>query len=279
MDENDQLNLPMGTDLEAVLKEVEWDRSRGSRELTSMIIEESLIWTLEQDELDRETVKDICERISTLRPEMASVCTVGYLLWSTYKNYFEDHSSRNAFAEALRDLKQQQNEADEKIARYLEESDLDDKDILTFSRSSTVLSLLTNIESIQRVVVLHSFPGEEGIDLADELSEKLDVTFAYDVEAGYFLPEVDAFYTGVDSLFNDGSIVNKTGTKLLARSAESTPVRAVSDIWKLTHLEAITDVPRYPSPKELPHSIQREHPLFETVEPEYIDTYITDRGL
>lgn len=275
-EDDNQLDLPIGSDLDSVFREIKSDRSRGSRELTSHLLEELLIWALEEDQLDKGTVRSICSEITELRPEMAAVCSIGYLLWNKVKGAEE---TTEQLRDALRDLRKEQEQADQQILDHYQEAMLGDADVMTFSRSSTVLSLLRRSDTVDKSVVLQSFPGEEGIDMADDLSDKLDVTIAYDVEAGYFLPKVDALYIGVDCIFHDGSIVNKTGTRLLAAASGQTPVRCVTDIWKLARVEAVTDVPRFPSPDGTPDDLQREHPIFETIQPELINTYITNRGV
>lgn len=272
-------NLPQAERVQELLTKITSDRSRGSRELGAKLIEELLGWGLEIERLTETELKTLCRVIAELRPEMAVVVNTGYLLWDKFQRRKSDDPHK-ALTVGLRELRTAQEEAGNKIIEHSNASELNDRDVMTFSRSSTVLKLLLNEPAVQKAVVLHSSPGEEGIDLAEDLAKNVEVTFAYDVEAGYFLPRVDALYLGVDTIFEDGSIVNKTGSRLLARSStETTPVRAVTDIWKLSPEEAITEVPRYPSPNSLPEELQREHPLFETVPAELIDSYITNRGI
>ncbi len=272
-------NLPDADTVIELFNIITADRSLGSRELVTTLLEELLVWGLEIDFLPEEGVESICGKITKLRPEMAIVSNTGYLLWSQYRNGSKNDNLAN-FKDGLRKLRADHETADENIIENHAKSALKDKDVMTFSRSSTVLKLLLNAQTTEKSVVLHSYPGEEGIDLVEDLDEAIEVTFAFDVEAGYFLPRVDALYLGVDAIFKDGSIVNKTGSRLLARSARDvTPVRVVTDVWKLAREEAITNVPRYPSPKSLPEKLQREHPLFETIPAELIDTYITNRGI
>lgn len=273
-----QMDLPMGNDLDSVLAEIKEDRSRGSRELTAYLLEELLIWALEQNQIERSDLKTLCKSITTLRPEMAAICSVGYILWARLQEN-EETSEVKAFQQALRELRTEREESDQKLFEHHRKADFSEVNVMTFSRSSTVLSLLQQHPDIESAVVLHSFPGEEGLDMAEDLGRTLEVTFAYDVEAGYFLPKVDALYVGVDCLFHDGSIVNKTGTRLLAAASGQTPVRCVTDIWKLTRVDAVTDAPRFPSPDGTPADQQREHPIFETIQPELIDTYVTNRGV
>jgi translation initiation factor 2B subunit (eIF-2B alpha/beta/delta family) len=274
-----KLKHPQSSQLRDIFKEIKDDRNRGSRQLTTMLLEELLIWTLENDSIESEHIKSICKIVATLRPEMAGVSNTGYLLWSYYENEPDDSDPAKRFAGALRKLRAEKEQSCINLIEETKKANLPDHDVMVFSRSSTVLMLLKELEGIKKAVVLHSFPGEEGIDMAEDLRGGLDVTFAYDVEAGYFLPRVDALYIGVDALLPDGSVVNKIGSRLLARSADSTPVRAITDVWKLSPIDGVTDVPRYPSPAELATELQREHPIFETVPAKLIDTYITNRGV
>lgn len=278
-DSSTQMDLPMGDPLDRVFREIETDRSRGSRELTAYLLEELLIWALEKETLDHETLRSICETITTLRPEMAAVSSTGYILWSRVDEQATPEEEISVFREVLQNLRTEREEADQQLFQYHQLAEFSEEIILTFSRSSTVLSLIQQHDQIKKAIVLHSFPGEEGIDMAEDLGRTLDVTFAYDVEAGYFLPKVDALYVGVDCLFHDGSIVNKTGTRLLAAASGQTSVRCVTDVWKLTRNDAVTDVPEFPSPEGVPKSQRREHPIFETIQPELIDTYVTNRGV
>ncbi|GEM_PF-1724452 len=270
--------IPGAEELGNIFNRVTADRARGSRELTAFLLEELLVWCLELAQPpERRTIEKICREIVELRPEMAALTNFGYLLWSRFRD--KKSKTGESFCGALRELRARLEKADENIINAATEAKLNDQDVMTFSRSSTVLKLISSSPTIEKSVVLHSYPGGEGIDLAEDLSQEIDVTFAYDVEAGYFLPRVDALYLGADMLFEDGSVVNKTGSRLLARSAHKTPVRVITDLWKLADGELLSEVPRYPSPDELPQKIKRNHPIFESVPADLIDTYVTDMGV
>ncbi len=271
-------DLPQAERLDELFQELQGDHSRGSRELSALLLEELLLWSLEIDQITSEQIKDLCLKLTDLRPEMAAIANCGYLLWDRFQEKYDTGSPLPVFREVLRNLRTEEEETDLQLVEHARKANLDDADVMTFSRSSTVLMLVNELESIKKTVVLHSYPGEEGIDTAEDLTENTDVTFAYDMEAGYFLPRVDALYLGVDTLLHDGSIVNKLGSRLLARSAVDTPVRVVTDIYKYTPVDKISINPRYPSPGELAESLQRNHPIFESIPARLIDTYLTNKG-
>ncbi|MGM0381734.1 MAG: hypothetical protein ACQEP7_07070 [bacterium] len=272
------LSHPQADELTVLFQNIREDRSRGSRELTALLLEETLLWSLEIKQIDKRQVEEICRRLTKLRPEMAAIINTGYLLWDRFNESLDEQDTLNAFRRALRTLRSTGENLDQELIKHTRRANLKDRDIMTFSRSSTVIKLMSELENIEKAVVLHSYPGEEGIDSAEDLSENIEVTFAYDMEAGYFLPRVDALYLGADALLHDGSIVNKLGSRLLARSAVDTPVRVVSDIYKYTPVDKIANNPRYPSPEDLAADLKRDHPIFETVPARLIDSYLTNRG-
>lgn len=275
-----QINLshPQTEKLEELFHKIHKARSSGSRELTAFLLEETLLWCLEIEQINSTQVEEICRQLTELRPEMAAIINTGYLLWNRFEKLTAKKQPLVAFREALRELRTEGENADQQLIKHARKANLNDRDVMTFSRSSTVLMLMNELESIKKSVVLHSYPGGEGIDTAEDLIENIEVTFAYDMEAGYFLPRVDALYMGVDTLLHDCSIVNKLGSRLLARSAEDTPVRVITDIYKFAPVEKVANNPRYPSPEDLDDSLQRQHPIFETIPARLIDTYVTNRG-
>ncbi len=277
MNKQEQIH-PQADKLEELFREIKEDRSRGSRELSALLLEEMLLWSLEIEQVSKNQIKEICRQLTRLRPEMAAIANNGYLLWDRFWENQDNKSALQSFREALRNLRSEEEKTDQQLVKYAQNKNLNDADVMTFSRSSTVLMLINELESIKKTVVLHSYPGEEGIDTAEDLTENTDVTFAYDMEAGYFLPRVDALYLGVDTLLHDGSIVNKLGSRLLARSAVDTPVRVVTDVYKFAPVDKVATEPRYPSPNDLTDSLKRQHPIFETIPARLIDTYLTNRG-
>ncbi|SDN00923.1 Translation initiation factor 2B subunit, eIF-2B alpha/beta/delta family [Halogranum gelatinilyticum] len=111
--------------------------------------------------------------------------------------------------------------ADETAARNAAEllSETEAETVVTLSRSGTVTAALAEVPE---VVVAESRPACEGVAVAEELADAgTTVTLVTDAAMGYALAErdVDAAVVGADTLFSDGSVANKVGTRLLALAA------------------------------------------------------------
>jgi translation initiation factor 2B subunit (eIF-2B alpha/beta/delta family) len=105
--------------------------------------------------------------------------------------------------------------------------------LCTLSRSGTVWTVLSDAGT-EAVVVSESRPEREGVGVAERLTAEADADVAVTTEAG--LPTamrergVDAALVGADAVLADGSVVNKTGTTVLALAAREAgvPVYAVA---------------------------------------------------
>jgi translation initiation factor eIF-2B subunit delta len=108
----------------------------------------------------------------------------------------------------------------EKIFNELFNSIKKTKNIITVSRSGTVLNILKLWKSINknlRVVVCESRPMYEGRLLAEDLLKiGLKVEVITDSAMSLYVPKVDAAIIGADSVLKNGNVINKTGSKSLA---------------------------------------------------------------
>ncbi|EMA50939.1 MULTISPECIES: NUDIX domain-containing protein [Halococcus] len=95
-----------------------------------------------------------------------------------------------------------------------------DGTVLTLSRSGTVLNALRQA-SVEEVLVCESRPACEGVGVAEALADDCPVTLAIDAAAAHLLCErvVDAVIVGADTVFSDGSVLNKVGTRAVAVAA------------------------------------------------------------
>jgi translation initiation factor 2B subunit (eIF-2B alpha/beta/delta family)/8-oxo-dGTP pyrophosphatase MutT (NUDIX family) len=104
---------------------------------------------------------------------------------------------------------------------------LDDRGIdrvLTLSRSGTVRDAL--LSARPSVLVAESRTAREGVGVAESLADEgLEVTLAPDAAAGFAFADQadvdapDALLVGADTVFPDGGVANKVGTRALALSA------------------------------------------------------------
>jgi translation initiation factor eIF-2B subunit delta len=108
----------------------------------------------------------------------------------------------------------------ENIFNKLYKSIPNSKNIITLSRSGTVLNILKLWQRINKnliVVVCESRPMLEGRLLANDLLKfDLRVEIITDSVMSLFVSKVDAAIIGADSVLKNGNVINKTGSKALA---------------------------------------------------------------
>jgi translation initiation factor 2B subunit (eIF-2B alpha/beta/delta family) len=136
--------------------------------------------------------------------------------------------------------------------------------VLTHSASATVREALLYARP-PRVVCTESEPGGEGADLAHELTgEGLDVELVADAEAPELVARADLVVVGADTIFRDGTLVNKIGTRRLAESARAAkvPVLVAAETFKLAPFEPV----------------EQAEELFDVTPPALIELIVTDEG-
>jgi translation initiation factor 2B subunit (eIF-2B alpha/beta/delta family) len=143
---------------------------------------------------------------------------------------------------------------------YLE----DQRVVMTHSASSTVREALLHTPP-ERVVCTVSEPVGEGRELAEKLrAAGLTVDLVDDSDAEHAVGTITLLLVGADTVFRDGSLVNKVGTAGLAAAAEKAGVRVVvaCEVMKVSPAE-----PRDPGEER-----------FDLTSPEYIDRFVTEEG-
>lgn len=136
--------------------------------------------------------------------------------------------------------------------------------VMTHSASATVREAIVHTPP-DRIVCTVSEPEGEGRPFAEDLeSEGLTVEVVADEDAGHAVASVDLLLLGADAVFEDGSLVNKTGTSGLAKSASEAgvPVLVACETFKLTPNEASDP----------------EGERWDLTPPEHIDRYVTEEG-
>jgi ribose 1,5-bisphosphate isomerase len=139
--------------------------------------------------------------------------------------------------------------------------------VMTHSASATVREALLH-GTPERVVCTVSSPVEEGRPFAAELAaEGLAVDLVADDDADHAVATADLLVLGADTVFADGSLVNKAGTASLAAAACSAgvPVVVGCETFKL-------------APYTSADADDLEQ-LFDVTPPESITSYATDEGI
>ena len=164
--------------------------------------------------------------------------------------------------------------------------DSDWERVLTLSRSGTVERALRDA-SLEGVLVAESRPAREGVGVAERLAEACEVcevTLHTDAAVGHVLAshDVDAVVVGADAVLADGRVVNKTGTRGAALSAEreGVPLHVVCAADKITpdeepHLESGPPGAIYDGEAD----IEVLNPTFDVTPPDLVTAVRTERGV
>ncbi|MCH7665725.1 MAG: hypothetical protein IH936_07345 [Acidobacteria bacterium] len=108
--------------------------------------------------------------------------------------------------------------------------------VITLSSSSSVAAALeARAEKIETVHVLESLPGGEGRELAKRLGKTLaDVRLHADDELAAVVDAADTGVIGADSVFPDGSVLNKVLSAELGRLLDRAgkPLLVLTTSWK-----------------------------------------------
>jgi translation initiation factor 2B subunit (eIF-2B alpha/beta/delta family) len=152
--------------------------------------------------------------------------------------------------------------------------------ILTHSHSDTVMAVLERLARRDApVIATESNPLGEGRTTARLLAEQgLSVGLIADAQAGAFVSQMAAVLVGADTVFADGTVVNKVGTLALALLARErrVPFFVASESLKVApgRWEETTEpLPFHASPEEPPAV------YFDATPPRLITALITEDGV
>jgi len=144
---------------------------------------------------------------------------------------------------------------------------LEDAVVLTHSASATVREALLHTPP-GKVVCTVSSPQDEGRAFAEELrANGLEVELVEDDEAPARLEWASLLLLGADTVFHDGTLCNKAGTRVLAEAAarQGVPAIVACEVVKLAPIAA-ADAPALTAPE------------FELTPAELIDCVVTEEG-
>jgi translation initiation factor 2B subunit (eIF-2B alpha/beta/delta family) len=162
--------------------------------------------------------------------------------------------------------------------------------VLTLSRSGTVLETIRRLDPPPReVVIAESRPGGEGVGVAEELAPDYPTTLVADAGVASALRDlaVDAVLVGADTVFRDGSVSNKVGTRgtALAAAHEGVPVYVVAASAKVSPdfpIEADTEARDATELYDGPLSdadLDVRNPTFDVTPGEAVTGIATERGV
>jgi translation initiation factor 2B subunit (eIF-2B alpha/beta/delta family) len=142
--------------------------------------------------------------------------------------------------------------------------------VLTHSASATVREALLQTPPAH-VACTVSAPLEEGVSFSEELREAgLDVLLVPDEDGAAALEHASLLLVGADTVFRDGTICNKIGTRLLAEAAAArrVPVVVAAESLKLAPVDA----------RDAPPLDDEAATLFDLTPGALVDELVTEEG-
>jgi translation initiation factor 2B subunit (eIF-2B alpha/beta/delta family) len=212
---------------------------------------------------------DAGRELAASRPSVGAIAgAVGRLLAAANRHaQLEPEQLRQLVSEEAQALIESRQRAGASIAIQLSER-LPDAVVLTHSASATVREALVHTPP-DRVICTASSPQDEGRAFSDELRDAgLEVELVEDDEAPKQLEWASLFLIGADTVFRDGTLANKAGTRRLAEAAAENhvPTIVACEVMKLAPVDAPSDSESELTPVELLDCIVTEegtHPANE----------------
>ncbi|MBN2433801.1 MAG: hypothetical protein JXK07_00890 [Spirochaetes bacterium] len=168
------------------------------------------------------------------------------------------------------------------ILRYAVEFLLENSCIVTHSRSSLVLQILTKINPGIHVICTESRPLNEGRRLASELaSSGARVTLVVDTAIYSLLPKAECVLVGADAVTPLG-VINKIGTMGIAAVAteQGIPVYVATSLHKLFPYPLPISLRDYHEVWEQPPGdIEVENFYFDLTPFSHINNFLTEKGV
>ena len=215
-----------------IVRQIEDDRTHGASQLAMLGLEglKAFGQTWQGDNVDEfcEDLLVLIDELKSVRPSMVAIAN----LVGTFRLQFQDAAQGNLIdvrksaidiAVQLKDgAAQASQETSLAAADLISENDV----LMTHSLSSTIKSVFSRVSGKSvRAIVTESRPGSEGLLLAEHLSSlKIETTYITDAQIGLWASRADKIIIGADSILSDGSVVNKSGTSLLAMAARENDV-------------------------------------------------------
>jgi len=253
-------------EVEAGLRRLAEDRTSGSLELALAAID--LMGYGPNP--DPEVLRKLAHDIAAAQPAMAAVRNAAFFCLTARQdsiayrvNYLDAVKAFRRFVETSRP------KAGRQFLKMVEGA----ASVVTLSHSSTVLEalrLLHGRHALTSVIVLESLPGGEGRATVEALrAEGILAEMRPDGEHASAVAASDLVLLGADTIYRDGGVANKVGSRALAVAAREAGKRVyvVTETIKLDHT-------RPSSAATFPPGA-----LFEVLPPSLLDGIATERGV
>ena len=261
----------MEENLDAAVELIKSDRESGAREL-ALVALRALAGIAVRGNLEQ--TKAAAQELALARPMMAVIGNALAAGWA-------DCKEANGDCSPLEELIHRLEESPRRMAAL---QVIPQGTIMTYSYSSTVLGVLAKLRPT-RVIISEGRPLNEGLRAARRLvGEGMSLTLITEAQMALFVQEAEAVVVGADTIFPDGSCVNKMGTRLLALAAREAevPLYVLGETLKVSALSAPA---RFVAEEGKRKEVTRERWLqvrnvyFEVTPANLVTAYITNEGV
>ena len=265
------------------------DNLSGASELSTKAVEiiKSMLKELNSEKNLESLLKELCSQIINARPSMAPLInTIGYL-YDNIHEYTVD--SLNSVIEKLYAHKSMiKDRLERNFEIFIHELNYSKPKIMLISYSSTIINLLNNLENNDfKFYILESRPLNEGQKTAEILGDKFETHLIIDAAIGKFMNDIDVVLIGIDSILENGNIVNKIGTYPLSVLATNNgkPVYAIGDSLKYNlrnHFGLPVEIVKKPSIEVIgrkEHNFLVENFYFDITPAKFVHRIISDLGI
>ena len=270
---------------ERKISKIEVDSTHGAVFLTLEMLQ-LINNQINTKKITKKQFEKIIERTKKIHPEMASIqkSILNIELEMKKQGYSYENISKIVSNE-LETIKNNEIKTVKSVAQEIRKN----KSVMILSSSATINQALIKYQpkiAVQDIYVLESRPLLEGRKVATRLANKgYNVKLIVDTAAGFYANKVDAILSGADSVFSDGSIINKIGTLSIALIAEhynkpflvGASSNKVTTIPSSNYLKLIEQKPAEEIWKKAPKNIELLNVYFEFVPAIYITKILSEK--
>jgi translation initiation factor 2B subunit (eIF-2B alpha/beta/delta family) len=261
----------MAADLGARVDELRHERYHGGSWMARRAVEALAAVAGEPADTSDELVERLVSagrELASARPAMGAIAgAVGRVLAAaSHGRHLAPDELRRLVTAEIDGLIASRDRASRSIAIQLRPR-LVDATVLTHSASATVREAVLQARPFKLLCTVSS-PLEEGRAFSDSLRvEGLDVELVEDEDAADALQHASLLLVGADTVFRDGAVCNKIGTRDLAAAATRLGVRTIvaCELIKLAPVDAPAAIP--------------EGELFDVTPAADVDEIVTEEGM
>lgn len=220
--------MNLSKDQKTIVQRIINDQESGASQLARTVLEELAgfcskgEWTNSQIMID--DILGLARHLEKSRPSMAPIQNLMNLFIQRLSRE-PDHTVsewKHIIPKIAQELTELSTQAGEKSVDYLYSILEAETRFMTHSVSSTIRRFIQRKRSsIEQLICTLSGPGNEGVDLAGwSAAQEIPTLLITDAQMGLFVGHVQAVIVGADAILNDGTLINKSGTFLLALAAQ-----------------------------------------------------------